>query len=165
MNHYLKPYETFVNFYFDNYTRSISLWNLNLLFQICLHYDNMCNVLRTKASKTPLNLPKPYDKMWLSITKLIDTFHVKNHVRKECQTTLHPRNFSTVHPELSYRNTQVGEQTFIYLGRFAKMFSSMTKRHFNFHFHRLVLARNDYISRWNKFKRPPLVTGLRYWNV
>ena len=138
------------------------LTTLMFNFQIVLFYDNICNILRTKASKTPLKLEKPYDQMWLKITKLIDTFHVKNHVRDECQTTLHPRNFANVHPELSYRNTQCGEQTFIYLGRFAKMFSAMTKRHFNFHLHRLILARNDYISRCNQFDRAPIVPGLRY---
>ena len=38
---------------------------------IVLAYDNMCHLDALKVARKPLPLPKPFDEMWLAITKLI----------------------------------------------------------------------------------------------
>ena len=48
-----------------------------------LAYDNMCNVNRLKVARAALPLPPPMDKAWLNIEKIIDTFHLPNHVNPE----------------------------------------------------------------------------------
>ena len=39
---------------------------------VVLAYDNMCHLDSLKASREPLPLPAPYDKMWTTITKVED---------------------------------------------------------------------------------------------
>ena len=51
-------------------------WLLSLVkqngYDIAINaYDNMCNLERLRAVGTPLPLPPPLDKMWMSITKII----------------------------------------------------------------------------------------------
>ena len=38
---------------------------------IVLAYDNMCHLDALKVARKPLPLPKPYDEMWLAITKVM----------------------------------------------------------------------------------------------
>ena len=89
---------------------------IQLLFKLCLCYDNMCNLLRLNISKYPLPLEYPYSMMWLWITKLIDAFHLKNHhIDRQCQVYLNPKRIEELHPNLKgTRNTQVAEQTFVW---------------------------------------------------
>ena len=49
------------------------------LKSIYIAYDNMCNLCRLRVAKKPLPLPPPMDHAWLSVQKIIDTFHLKNH--------------------------------------------------------------------------------------
>ena len=42
-----------------------------------LAYDNMCHLDGMKVAKSPLPLPQPYDKKWLTISK------VSNHKVRE----------------------------------------------------------------------------------
>ena len=37
---------------------------------VVLAYDNMCHLDGMKVAKSPLPLPQPYDKMWLTISKV-----------------------------------------------------------------------------------------------
>ena len=37
---------------------------------VVLAYDNMCHLDSLKVARKPLPLPKPFDEMWLAITKV-----------------------------------------------------------------------------------------------
>ena len=40
---------------------------------VVLAYDNMCHLDALKVARKPLPLPKPFDEMWLAITKVTNT--------------------------------------------------------------------------------------------
>ena len=80
-----------------------------------LAYDNMCNLCRLKVARKPLPLTPPLDHAWLHIRKIIDSFHLRNHVNPECHTTFSPQGLKENHPNA---NTQAGEQTFIWMAHF-----------------------------------------------
>ena len=131
----------------------VHLWG-----NICLAYDNMCGLMRLKAAQTVLPLPPPFHSMWTSITKVIDTLHIRNHVNPTCQRELHPDKIGLVHPDLKdTKNTQAAEQTFIWLGRFKKIVCSMSRTHHLFYIHRMVKHRNIYTARCYKEGRKPLL--------
>ena len=76
--------------------------------QTHLHsYDNMCNSCRLRVAKKPLPLPPPMDHAWLSVQKIIDTFHLTNHTSDVCHTKYSPEEVKQRNPSF---NTQVGEQ-------------------------------------------------------
>ena len=77
---------------------------------IYLAYDNMCNLCRLKVARKPLPLKPPLDRAWLRMNKIIDSFHLRNHVNPECHTTFSPQTLKEIHPNA---NTQAGEQTFV----------------------------------------------------
>ena len=119
-----------------------------------LAYDNMCNLERLKAVKVPLPLPPPLDKMWMSITKIIDVFHFGNHINPDCQRKYSPERIKELNPTW---NTQAGEQTFIWLSRFKHIVCSMTKEHHLFYIHRMVVRRNAYTAKCYKHGRKPVL--------
>ena len=124
-------------------------WN-----QVFVAYDNMCNVDRMKAAKENLPFEAPFNKLWISISKIIDVFHLKNHKRAECHSKYNPKALKETHPTF---NTQACEQTFSWLGRFHRILTSMPKVHNNFFLHRLVKRRNAYNSTcYSKGKKPVL---------
>ena len=130
--------------------------------KIWLAYDNMCQLVRCKASKGPLPLPAPYDNMWSRINKIVDGLHIKNHVDPHCHTDLHPDNIYDMYPELEgTRNTQAAEQTFVWLGRFKKIVCSMPKVHHLFYLHRMVKKRNTYTAKCYKRGKQPLLPSIR----
>lgn len=108
-----------------------------------LAYDNMCNLDRLRLARQPLPLPPPFDRVWMNLTKVIDRFHFRNHTSTECRTKYNPGCIK----ELESLNTQTGEQTFIWAGRFKKIVCSMPKTHHLFYLHRMVLRRNAYTER------------------
>ena len=71
-------------------------WN-----QVFVAYDNMCNVDRMKAAKEDLPFEAPFNKQWISISKIIDVFHLKKkgqsvivniiqrHLRRFIQHSIH----------------------------------------------------------------------------
>ena len=129
---------------------------------IILAYDNMCGLLKMRASRNPLPLPAPFDIMWASITKVIDSFHIRNHVQDKCQTRLHPKLVGDLYPELrDTKNTQAAEQTFVWLGRYKKIVASMPKTHHLFYIHRMVQRRNRYTVRCYQEHRKPILPGVR----
>ena len=87
-----------------------------------------------KTAKEDLPFEAPFNKLWISISKIIDVFHLKNHKRTECHSKYNPKALET-HPTF---NTQACEQTFSWLGRFHRILTSMPKLHNNFFLHRLV---------------------------
>ena len=81
---------------------------------------------RLKAAQNPLPLEKPLDRVWMDVHKIIDVFHFKNHTSSRCKQLYNPAIYKSEHP---FWNTQAGEQTFIWLGRFKNIVCSMPKHH------------------------------------
>lgn len=135
-------------------------WLLNLadstgsLPPVILAYDNMCNLARLKVAQSPLPFPPPLDHMWHNVHKIIDVFHYPNHVSRDCQTKFSPESVKEKYPNY---NTQAGEQTFLWVGRFKHILCSMNKTHHLFYLHRMVLRRNTYTVKCYKSGRKPIL--------
>ena len=128
-------------------------------------------LLNCKATKTPLPLNSPYDRMWIEVTKFIDKLHLKNHKQQSCKENLHPDNtIYTVHPDLKRTgNTQYAQQTFVYLARFKRIVNSMRKNsmpkcHHLFYLHGVIKSRNRYIAKCNVEKHHPNFPSVRQDN-
>ena len=129
---------------------------------IWLAYDNMCQLVKCKASSHLLPLPSPFNKMWHNVNKIVDALHIKNHVDPKCHTDLHPDNFFDMYPDFKgQRNTQAAEQTFVWLGRFKKIVCSMSKTHHLFYLHRMVKYRNRYNELCYQEGKKPLLPSVR----
>ena len=89
---------------------------------VTLAYDNMCNLERLHVARRPLPLPKPYDKLWLNVKKIIDVFHFKNHISPVCKELYSPAQLKADNPGF---NTQAGEQTFTWITRFKHILVSV----------------------------------------
>ena len=122
--------------------------------KITLAYDNMCNLDKLRVAQHPLPLPPPLDTAWLNVEKIIDKFHFANHIGKTCREKYNPEPFKVQHPKY---NTQAGEQTFIWAGRFRNIVCSMTKAHHIFYLHRMVTRRNAYTSRCHERGKRPIL--------
>ena len=114
------------------------------LIEMYLAYDNMCNVDRLKVVRAPLPLPPPMDTAWLNIKKIIDTFHLPNHVNPDCHRVYSPQ---TLKERFPVANTQAGEQTFIWLGRFRHIQCAMNKQHHLFYLHQMVYLHSEVLPR------------------
>ena len=101
---------------------------------IILAYDNMCHLDALKVANAKLPLPAPYCNMWLKVTKIIDSLHIRNHVDKRCLEKYHPRQVKEKFPKL---NLMAAEQAFVWASRYKKVLCSMTKTHHCFFLHRL----------------------------
>ena len=101
----------------------------------------MCHLDGLKAARNLLPWPSPWDRAWLSITKIIDSLHIRNHKDKSCQEKYSP---ATLKEELPEGNTMAAEQTFVWLSRFKKILCAMPKVHHLFYLHRLMKRRNKY---------------------
>lgn len=119
-----------------------------------LAYDNMCNLARLNAAKAPLPFPAPLDQMWLKTTKIIDTFHLKNHINESCRRQFSPERVKQQYPDM---NTQVGEQTFTWLYHFKHILCAMPKVHHLFYLHRMVVRRNLYTAKCYKYGKKPIL--------
>ena len=91
---------------------------------VTLAHDNMCKLDRLCVARKPLPLSTPYDKIWLNVHKIIDVF--RNHTNPQCRVRYNPEKFQTENPKF---NTQAGEQTFVWAGRFKHILCSMNKTH------------------------------------
>ncbi|KAJ7386008.1 hypothetical protein OS493_012341 [Desmophyllum pertusum] len=69
-----------------------------------LSYDNMCNVDKMKAAKEALPLEAPYDKLWLSVTKVIDLLHLQNHKNEQCHKLFNPEVLKIKFPKLTHQS-------------------------------------------------------------
>lgn len=84
----------------------------------------MCNVAGLNVAKAPLPFPAPMDKMWLSIKKIIDVFHLRNHIGESCRHQFSLEGVKQHYPNMnSY--IQVGEQTFTWLYHFKHILCAM----------------------------------------
>ena len=129
---------------------------------IWLAYDNMCQIVKLRVAQNDLPLPTPFNGMFKSINKIVDALHIRNHTQEMCHSDLHPDNIYEMYPELrGTRNTQAAEQTFVWLGRFKKIVSSMNKVHHLFYLHRLVVRRNRYIGKCYRMGKKPLLPSMR----
>ena len=123
-----------------------------------LAYDNMCHLDGLKAARNLLPWPSPWDKAWLSIRKVIDSLHIRNHKDKLCQEKYNP---ATLKEELPEGNTVAAEQTFVWLSRFKKILCAMPKVHHLFYLHHLVKRRNQYSVLCYKNNQKPLLPKAR----
>ena len=128
--------------------------NPNSKPNVTLAYDNICNLDRMKVAKHPLPLPKPLDTIWIDVTKIIDVFHFPNHVSEECKKIYSPEKVKSENPSF---NTQAGEQTFVWVGRFKHILCSMNKTHHLFYLHRMVRRRNAYTVKCYRNGRKPVL--------
>ena len=128
----------------------------SVLPRVVLAYDNMCNLCRLRIAKSPLPLLPPLDKIWESVDKIIDKFHLNNHVSPECKEKFSPEK---IKQENKYFNTQAGEQTFVWVSRFRHILCAMNKTHHLFYLHRMV-RRNDYTSKCYKHNRKPILPNV-----
>ncbi|XP_046864599.1 uncharacterized protein LOC124459114 [Xenia sp. Carnegie-2017] len=110
-------------------------------------YDNMCHLDGLQAAKKVLPWSQPWDKAWLSIRKIIDSLHIKNHKDEKCLEKYNPLPLKT---EIPNGNTMAAEQTFVWLSRFKKILCAMPKVHHLFYLHRMVKHRNKYTVRCYK---------------
>lgn len=94
-----------------------------------------CNLNRICAAKEPLPFSAPFDTMWLSITKIIDSFDFRNYTNPDCKQKYSPFKMKIEHPTY---NTQSGEQTFVWASHFKHIVCAMTKRHHLFFLHWMV---------------------------
>ena len=121
---------------------------------VILAYDNMCNLARLNAARIPLPLPPPLDQMWLKTTKIIDVFHLRNHISEECKRQFSPLLVKQQYPDM---NTQVGEQTFTWLYHFKHILCAMPKVHHLFYLHRMVVRRNKYTGKCYRYGKKPIL--------
>ena len=119
--------------------------------KITLAYDNICNLARLKVAQKPLPLPPPLDMAWRNVEKIIDVFHFGNHVSPDCKRNFCPDKLKKENPNF---NTQAGEQTFVWVGRFK---CSMNKNHHLFYLHRMVFRRNLYTAKCYRNGRKPIL--------
>lgn len=121
---------------------------------IALAYDNMCSLAKLKVAKNPLPFAPPLDQLWLKVEKVIDVFHLKNHVSVQCRENFSPAELKKANPNF---NTQAGEQTFAWVGRFRHILCSMNKTHHLFYLHRMVLRRNAYTAKCYAHGKKPIL--------
>ena len=126
----------------------------NAPLQVILAYDNMCNLAKLKVARNPLPLPPPLNDVWINVTKIIATFHFKNHISPKCRDEFSPSEVKSNHPNY---NTQAGEQTFVWVGRFRHILCSMNKTHHLFYLHQMVLRRNKYTAKCYKNGKKPIL--------
>ena len=105
-------------------------------------------------STNPLPLPPPLDKVWLNVVKIIDTFHIGNHISAECKAKYSPDKIKAENPDF---NTQAGEQTFVWAGRYRHILCSMCKTYHLFYLHRMVLRRNSYTEKCYMNGKKPIL--------
>ena len=125
--------------------------------EVILCYDNMCHLDGLKAVQQDRPRERPYNKMWKSVTKIIDSLHIKNHVDEKCQDTYHPKKVKEAHPKY---NLMCAEQVFTWLSRFKKITCSMNKSHHCFFLHRIVKRRNKYTELCHHLNREPLLPSV-----
>ena len=87
------------------YLKSVSIIWLLPFFNWPLH----CNTDRMKVAQNPLPFPTPLDRLWLDIEKVIDSFHLSNHVSATCREKFSPSKLKADNP---HYNTQAGEHLF-----------------------------------------------------
>ena len=92
---------------------------------------------RFRVVQAPLSLPLPLDRMWKSITKIIDVFHFSNHIGADCRIKYSPEKVKELNPSWY---TQAGDQTVVWLPCFKHVACPpMPKHHHAIHAFALIL--------------------------
>ena len=125
---------------------------------VILCYDNMCHLDGMRVAQMPLPLEPPWNNMWTSVTKIIDSLHIRNHKDEKCQTVYHPSQVKEKHPQY---NLMCAEQVFTWLSRFKKITCAMNKTHHCFFLHRIVQRRNKYTEFCHCINRNPLLPKVK----
>ena len=118
----------------------------------------MCNLCRLKVARKPLALKAPLDRGWLRINKIIDSFHLRNHINPECHTSFSPQKLKEIQPDA---NTQAGEQTFVWMARFKNIVCAMNKIHHLFYLHCMVRRRNSYTAKCYANGKKPVLPRVK----
>ena len=126
--------------------------------EIFIAYDNMCHLDGLKAARQPLPWAAPWDKVWSSVNKIIDSLHISNHKDQRCHQLYHPSQLQDLHPN---DNTMAAEQTLVWLSRFKKIVCAMPKVHHLFYLHRMVRRRNAYTVHCYKKGHKPVLPKSR----
>lgn len=114
----------------------------------------MCNIQKMKIAQKPLPFPAPYNDIWLKVNKIIDVFHFPNHVSDKCKELFSPLKFKEENPNY---NTQAGEQTFVWIDKYNRILCAMSKNHYLFFLHRMVIRRNEYTAKCYENGRKPIL--------
>ena len=114
---------------------------------VCLSYNNMCHMDGLKIAREDLPLPKPFNKAWELVGKVIDRLHLGNHVDKKYKTLYNPdekipKNFNT------------------WVSRFKKVICVMPQIHQFFVLHRLVKYKNKYTGKCHCHRKTPILPKL-----
>ena len=117
-----------------------------------LAYDNMCHVDGLKVASKNLPFQAPLDKAWLSLIKVIDKLHIRNHTDAKCKTLYNPEDKL---PE-GY-NSMAAEQTFVWASRMKRIMCAMPRLHQFFYLHRAIKRRNCYTERCHQLNKVPLL--------
>ena len=116
--------------------------------------DNMCHLDGLNAAWNLLPWPSPWDKAGMSINKIINSLHIRNHKDKSCKEKYDP---ALLKQELPDGNTMATEQTFVWLSRYKKNLCAMPKVHHLFYLHRMAKRRNSYsLTCYKNGKKPML---------
>ncbi|KAL9977312.1 hypothetical protein ACROYT_G014702 [Oculina patagonica] len=86
----------------------------------------MCHLDGLKAARSLLLWPSLWDRAWMTITKIIDVLHMRNHKDKLCKEKYNPAKFKEELPEA---NTKAAEQNFLWLSRFKKKVGDAQTHH------------------------------------
>ena len=118
----------------------------------------MCGLQRLRIARQPLPFNPPFDRLWMTINKIIDSFHLPNHNDPQCREKYNPDSIKAENPAF---NTQAGEQTFVWAGRFRHILCAMNKTHHLFYLHRMIRRRNAYTAKCYKFGKKPILPKLK----
>ncbi len=107
-------------------------------------YD-MCNLAWLNGAQLPLPFPPPLEQqMWLNATKIIDTFHLKNHISEKCKRLFFKLKSSILAwIRKSENKLSPGCITLSIL-----FLCAMPKLHHLFYLHRMVVRRNQYTVKY-----------------
>ena len=132
---------------------------LSMMAKTILAYDNTCHLDGMNVAKLDLPFKYPLNKMWLSIVKVIDRLHIRNHKDKKCKTIYNPEG----KVPLEY-NSMAAEQTFVWASRLKRIVCAMPQIHQFFYLHRAVKRRNNYTQRcYTNGKVPLLPKQTKEW--
>ena len=84
---------------------------------------------------------------------------LKNHKSELCHTLYSPQQLKERNPTF---NTQAGEQTFAWMGKYKHIVCAMSKTHHLVYLHRMVRRRNLYTEKCYSNGRKPILPKIRH---
>ena len=124
-------------------------WPVENWHKLGLFYDNMCHLCALKQARLPISwLESPFDQSFLSVTKMIDSFHLVNHKQASCHILYNPSIIEGKYPGQHF-NSQSAEQVFSWLKNFGNQLYWMPKERQNFYIHILVKTHNEWLTTYH----------------